>query len=170
MKTDDRRHKPKEKVFFVAVEGEALAFPAAEIREKRKLETTLGGSAVTVEWDAALRAPRGYRQVVAARQEIPVLPIYWFAVLRHFPNGVRSGFPARVSAWQIIDACHPERSEGSRTRHASKAIEHGIPVASLLGMTARSRQPAETVRVDADTTWALPNALQQPASRRPGRP
>ena len=94
MKTADRRHKPKETVFFVAVEGEALAFPAAEIREKRKLETTLGGSAVTVEWDAALRAPRGYRQVVAARQEIPVLPIYWFAVLRHFPNGVRSGFPA----------------------------------------------------------------------------
>ena len=91
VKTADRRHKAKYTVFFIAVEGEVLAFPAADIRKKKKLEATLGGSAVTVEWDAALRSPRGYRQVVAARQEIPVVPMYWFAVLRHFPNGVRSG-------------------------------------------------------------------------------
>ncbi len=92
VKATDLRYKPKDTVFFIAGEGEVLAFPAAEIRERRTLETTLGGSVVTVEWDAALRAPRGYRQVVAARHEIPVLPMYWFAVLRHFPKGVRSAF------------------------------------------------------------------------------
>ena len=89
-KAADLRFKPKEMVFFIAGEGEAVVFSAAEVREKKKLETTLGGSAVTVEWDAAVRAPRGYRQVVAAREEIPVLPMYWFAVLRHFPDGVRT--------------------------------------------------------------------------------
>lgn len=84
-KTADSRYKPKERVFFVAGGGEAVAFRAAEIRERRKVETTLGGSPLAIEWDAALRAPRSYRQVVAAREEVPVLPIYWFALLRHHP-------------------------------------------------------------------------------------
>lgn len=30
--------------------------------------------------------PRAYTQVVAVRQERPVVPMFWFALLRHFPT------------------------------------------------------------------------------------
>jgi Protein of unknown function (DUF3179) len=83
-KTADRRFKPKEEVFYVESEGEALAFTARQVREKKKIETTLGGGALLLEWDAGVRAPRAYRPTDAARQELPVISAYWFAVPLHF--------------------------------------------------------------------------------------
>ena len=85
-KTQDRRFKPKQQVFFVAGREEALAFTAAEIRERKTVAASLEGLALTLEWDGAVRAPRAYRQVVAIRQELPVVPIYWFALLEQFPT------------------------------------------------------------------------------------
>jgi hypothetical protein len=85
-KTTDKRFKPKEEVFYVGGRTEALAFTAAEIREKKSVAATLDGAAITIEWDAGLRAPRAFRPLVAARQEIPVVPIYWFALLEQFPT------------------------------------------------------------------------------------
>ena len=46
---------------------------------------TLGGRPFTIEWDGALRTPRAYTQAEAARQERPVLPMFWFALVRQFP-------------------------------------------------------------------------------------
>jgi uncharacterized protein DUF3179 len=88
-KTTDRRFPPKETVFLVASGNDALAFSAGDVREKKSVASTLDGRALTIEWDGAVRAPRAWRQVVAARQELPVLPLYWFAVLEQFP-GVRT--------------------------------------------------------------------------------
>lgn len=88
-KTADRRFPPKETVFFVASGNDALAFSAGHVREKKSVASTLDGRAVSIEWDGAVRAPRAWLQVVAARQELPVLPLYWFAVLEQFP-GVRT--------------------------------------------------------------------------------
>jgi hypothetical protein len=85
-KTTDRRFEPKQEVFFVAGRTEALAFTAAEIREKKSLDATLEGASVILEWDAGARAPRAWRPIVAAKQEIPVVPIYWFALLEQFPT------------------------------------------------------------------------------------
>ena len=85
-KTSDRRFKPKEQVFFVAGREEALAFTATELREKKTVAASLEGLALTLEWDGAVRAPRAYRQVVAVKQELPVIPIYWFALLEQFPT------------------------------------------------------------------------------------
>ena len=85
-KTTDKRFKPKEEVFFVAGRNEALAFSASELREKKNVEATLEGAAITLEWDAAVRAPRAWRPIVAAKQELPVVPIYWFALLEQFPT------------------------------------------------------------------------------------
>ena len=83
----DARYPPKERVFFVAEGGHALAFTAAELREKRSLAASLGESPVTLEWDTGLRAPRAFRQAAAgSREELPVLPIYWFALLEQFPG------------------------------------------------------------------------------------
>ena len=86
VKTKDTRFPPKEEVFFVAGRNEALAFTAAEIREKKTVASTLDGLALTIEWDGAARAPRAWRQIVAAKQELPVVPIYWFALLEQFPT------------------------------------------------------------------------------------
>ena len=85
-KTSDKRFPPKEEVFFVAGKDEALAFTAEEIREKRSVESTLEGATVIIEWDAGVRAPRAWRPLLAAKQELPVVPIYWFAVLEQFPT------------------------------------------------------------------------------------
>jgi Protein of unknown function (DUF3179) len=83
-KTADPRFKPKEKMFYVEAEGEALAFTPSQIRGKKRVETTVGGGAIVLEWDAAVRAPRAFRQVAGARQEVPVVPAYWFALTRLF--------------------------------------------------------------------------------------
>ena len=73
-------------VFFVAGRDEALAFTAEEIREKKTVAATLDGAALSLEWDGAVRAPRAFRQIVAAKQELPVVPIYWFALVEQFPT------------------------------------------------------------------------------------
>lgn len=83
-KTKDRRYRPKEQMFFVGERGEALAFTASLIRERKKVESRLADHPVTIEWDPALRAPRAWSDSPSARRELPVVPIYWFALLRHF--------------------------------------------------------------------------------------
>jgi len=83
-RTDLGPFKPKDLVFFVREGDEALAFTAEEIRRRGRVESGLGGRAIVVEWDAGLRAPRAWEPVAAARREIPVVPIYWFALKRHF--------------------------------------------------------------------------------------
>lgn len=85
-KTTDERFAPKETVFFVAGLNEALAFAAPYVREKKAVPAVLEGDALTVEWDGAVRAPRAFRQVEGARQELPVVPMYWFAVLEQFSS------------------------------------------------------------------------------------
>jgi hypothetical protein len=92
-KTKDRRFEPKQEVFFVAGTREALAFSAAEIRERRTAAATLEGTPLTLEWDGAVRFPRAWRSGDAAKTEIPVVPIYWFALLEQFPTVRTLGQP-----------------------------------------------------------------------------
>jgi Protein of unknown function (DUF3179) len=82
-RTSDRRYRPKEIVAVVGREREAIAFRAAELRRLRRLERSIDGLSVLIEWDAALEIPRAYSRG-ADRHEIPVVPMYWFAVDRHF--------------------------------------------------------------------------------------
>jgi hypothetical protein len=81
--TNDSRYKAKQQVFVVAEAGEALAFTAAELEGKRQIVARLGGRAVLLQWDARLRAPRAWAEG-DERAEIAVMPMYWFAVGRHF--------------------------------------------------------------------------------------
>jgi hypothetical protein len=83
-RTQDKRFEPKEKMFYVDSGTEAVAFTPAQLQKKKKVETTLAGNAITLEWDAGVRAPRAYRHEGDARTEIPVVPAYWFAVTRLF--------------------------------------------------------------------------------------
>ncbi len=84
VKTSARRFAPKQTVCFVALNGEALAFAPEAIGPGGSVAASVRGVDVTIEWDAALRVPRAYRQGGSGREEIPVVPIYWFALTRHF--------------------------------------------------------------------------------------
>ncbi|HEY3123629.1 MAG TPA: DUF3179 domain-containing (seleno)protein [Thermoanaerobaculia bacterium] len=80
-KTADPRHKPKEEVFAVGEEDEALAFTAGEIEAAGGVETTLRGESISIYWDAALEALRAYGP---KGDERAVVPMFWFAAARHY--------------------------------------------------------------------------------------
>lgn len=80
-KSADPRHKPKEEVFAVGEEDEALAFTAGEIEAAGRVETTLRGEPVSIQWDAALEAPRAHGP---EGDERAVVPMFWFAAARHY--------------------------------------------------------------------------------------
>jgi len=44
----------------------------------------LGGETLAIEWDARVEAPRAWRSAGAARSERAIVPMYWFALDRHF--------------------------------------------------------------------------------------
>ena len=80
-RTEDSRHPPKETVFAVAEEDEALVFTAGEIEAAGRVDTAVHGKAVSIRWDAALEAPRAWG---ADEEERAVVPIFWFAAARHY--------------------------------------------------------------------------------------
>ena len=82
-RTADSRHRPKETVFTVAEEDEALAFTAGEIEAAGRLDTAIHGEPVSIRWDAALSAPRASRR---DGTEMAVVPMFWFAAARHFAH------------------------------------------------------------------------------------
>jgi len=83
-KRSDARYPPKARVYYVADGDAAVAISAEELRKRKTWATTLSGRAVSFEWDAGLRTPRAYAQNASSRQELPVIPIFWFAAVEHF--------------------------------------------------------------------------------------
>jgi hypothetical protein len=80
-RTADRRHPPKREVLSVAAGEEAVAFTAKEVRDARRLEATLADRPIVLEWDGDLEAVRAR---TSDGEELAVIPMYWFAVARHF--------------------------------------------------------------------------------------
>jgi hypothetical protein len=80
-RTADQRHKPKEEVFTIGEEDEAIAFTAGEIAGAGRVETTLRGEPIFIRWDAALEAPRAYGP---DGNERAVVAMFWFAAPRHY--------------------------------------------------------------------------------------
>ena len=86
-KSQDRRLSARERVFFVSEGSESVAFTSAEIRRLKSVRIRLSDRTLLLEWDGAMRSPRAYRvDASEAREERPVIPMYWFAALRHFPE------------------------------------------------------------------------------------
>ena len=85
-KIEDRRYAPKDRVFVVADGGQAVAFSAAELRKRKSATVSLAQDTVVLEWDPGARTPRAYRLTGIAREAQPVIPLYWFAAVRHFPG------------------------------------------------------------------------------------
>jgi Protein of unknown function (DUF3179) len=83
-KTRDRRHPPKKEFLSVAVGRETLAFTRAEIRRRRSAHANVGDESVQVEWDPRIEIARAWVLDAGQRREMPVVPMYWFALDRHF--------------------------------------------------------------------------------------
>ena len=84
-KTADRRHSAKKELLAVAIGREALAFTGEEIRRRGVVQSAIGGARVRIEWDPRLEAPRA--TLLSAEgdlRELPVAPMYWFALDRHY--------------------------------------------------------------------------------------
>jgi hypothetical protein len=83
-KTIDRRHRPKKEFLSVANGREVLAFTRAEILRRGSVEAEIGGKPIRVEWDPRIAAARAWVPEGTGRRETPVVPMYWFALDRHF--------------------------------------------------------------------------------------
>ena len=88
VKTTDLRHRPKEEFLSVAAGRETLAFRTSEIRRRGAVESSVGGEDLRVEWDPRLETARAWARGDSAREsarrELAVVPMYWFALDRHF--------------------------------------------------------------------------------------
>jgi hypothetical protein len=94
VKTEDRRHAPKRELLSVGFGEHVFAFTEEEIREGREVRSELGGQSLSVAWDERLEAPRAR----VSEEEWPVIPMYWFAIDRHFENIRTPGAGAPVSS------------------------------------------------------------------------
>ena len=83
-KSRDRRHAAKKEFLSVAVGREVLAFARGEVRRRGAVETTIGGRPLRVEWDPRTETARAWAGDGAGRRELAVVPMYWFALGRHF--------------------------------------------------------------------------------------
>ena len=92
VKTQDARYEPKAVVFCVAQGTEALAFTQQDVKGGGGVEVTLAGCPVRLEWDSTRDAPRAFRVVDEVSEEVAIVPMYWFAVRRHFDT-VRTFVP-----------------------------------------------------------------------------
>ncbi len=86
VKTLDRRYKPKATLYSVSDGRQALAFTESDLKGQGCLERRLGPATILLEWDAADDAPRAYLEGSgqSERLELAVVPMYWFALDRHF--------------------------------------------------------------------------------------
>jgi hypothetical protein len=91
-KIRDRRHPPKKEFLSVASGREALAFTGSEIRRRGAVRATLGGFEISIEWDPRRRTVRAWTLPPEKHRELAVVPMYWFALVRHF--AILRTFPA----------------------------------------------------------------------------
>jgi hypothetical protein len=84
-RTSDRRRKPKEEVYALRDGGRVLAFGADEIKGRAPIAATFEGRRIQIEWDALLQTPRAF-DLSSSRQELTLIPMYWFALDLHFED------------------------------------------------------------------------------------
>jgi Protein of unknown function (DUF3179) len=84
--TEDRRYKPKSEVFTVADGNEAFAVSRSELEARGRIATRLKDRPLVMTWDPHRDAPRAFRPGPAGEEgeEMAIVPMYWFAVPRHF--------------------------------------------------------------------------------------
>jgi hypothetical protein len=86
VKSRDRRFPAKSEFLSVAAGEATLAFTPEEIRRRGSAQATIGGRPVSIEWDPARQFPRAWLLSTSPRMELAVVPLYWFALSRHFES------------------------------------------------------------------------------------
>ena len=99
VRTGDARRDPKEKLYSVSAGTEAVAFSEEDLEGLGCVETVLGGAPLALEWDPASDSPRAFRD--GGTREIAVVPMYWFALDRHFETVRTLGSRADDSAGAV---------------------------------------------------------------------
>ena len=85
-KTSDKRYPAKRELLSVAAGDAVLAFTPEEIRRRGSAQATLGGRAISIEWDSGREFPRAWVLSAFPKRELAVVPMYWFALSRHFDS------------------------------------------------------------------------------------
>lgn len=139
-KTEDRRHEPKQLVFVVAQGDEAAAYTSEEIEKAQRIETRMGDSTVRIEWDSRLQVPRAY-DAGPGGKERAIVPMYWFAVGRHFHR-------VRTLEEPNPAARHPDQSRRCQRGTIGFVQTAGgwIPATSSASRVAASRAAATCQR------------------------
>jgi hypothetical protein len=83
-KAGDRRRPAKKELLSVAAGDEALAFTPEEVRRRGPVRATLGGRSISIEWDPRRQTVQAWTSPPEKRRELAVVPMYWFALVRHF--------------------------------------------------------------------------------------
>ena len=84
VKARDRRFPAKSEFLSVAAGDATLAFTPDEIRRRGSAQATLGGRSISIEWDPDREFPRAWVLAESGKRELAVVPMYWFALVRHF--------------------------------------------------------------------------------------
>lgn len=80
----DKRYQTKEVVIGAVINGQPHAWPFAELPDDRsRVETPIGGTSVTLEYDLATQSAR---VVNAEDAEIPSFTAFWFAWVAFHPD------------------------------------------------------------------------------------
>ena len=77
------RYAAKREVWTLSDSDEAIAFAAEEIEAAKTVSVQLAGRPVRIDWDSGLQVPRAFADE-PDRRELALVPLYWFAVPRHF--------------------------------------------------------------------------------------
>ena len=86
VKTSDRRYPPKTEFLSVAAGDSVLAFTPEEIRRRRSVRASLGNLWISIDWDKDRQFPRAFVLSASPLRELAVVPMYWFALSRHFDS------------------------------------------------------------------------------------
>jgi hypothetical protein len=84
-RTSDRRRRPKDEVFTLRDGNQVLALPAEEVQGRAPIAATFAGRPIEIDWDSQLETPRVFA-VSPAREELTLIPMYWFALDLHFAS------------------------------------------------------------------------------------
>jgi len=72
----------KDWVVGLILNGEAKAYPVAELDARPQVEDTVGGETITVHWDSDARRATARSE----DGEVPTVQVYWFAWQAFYPN------------------------------------------------------------------------------------
>jgi hypothetical protein len=83
LENEDKRLGDYEIVYGIEANGRFKAYKMSNVEQKLKIEDTLGGEKVTIEFDKDLKSARAYNE---SGEQIVVDTLFWFAWAAFHPD------------------------------------------------------------------------------------